>query len=68
MACIFGEHETVKKVRPPLRTMPDDGTRVVYRTVISTYPGMMPDLIALGMLKQFENSNEALCERKEEAE
>jgi hypothetical protein len=33
--------------------MPDDGTRVVYRTVISTYPGMMPDLIALGMLKQY---------------
>jgi hypothetical protein len=53
MACIFGEHETVKKVRPPLRTMPDDGTRVVYRTVISTYPGMMPAPIALDMLKQY---------------
>jgi hypothetical protein len=53
MACIFGEHETDKKVRPPSRTMPDDGTRVVYRTVISTYPGMMPDSIALGMLKQY---------------
>ena len=33
--------------------MPDDGTRIVYRTVISTCPGMMPDPIALGMLKQY---------------
>jgi hypothetical protein len=33
--------------------MPDDGTRVVYRTVISTYPGTMLDPIVLGMLKQY---------------
>ncbi len=53
MACIFGEHETDKKVRPSSRTMPADGTRVVYRTVISTCPVMMPDPIVLGMLKQY---------------
>jgi hypothetical protein len=32
--------------------MPADGTRVVYHTVISTCPVMMPDPIVLGMLKQ----------------